>query len=502
MIMNQDFRLASIFQDNMVLQADKPIRFFGECSPKVKIHIEFLDYRYEFHPLEPDFLFALAPLPVINKPFELTIYSDNQKEIIKNCLVGDVFICGGQSNMAFTVNEAINIERVDNLNIRLFEVPKLPYEGAEVDFEWLYQNNPKWLIQEKDSIGWFSAIGYFVANKLYDKIDRPIGIISLNMGDTTVFTWIDEDSQKHDDSIKFYWEQYQKELKKYKTEKAYEEEFKKKFYALMEFYGEIEKGVSLGLSSEESHKRAYEKVPDPFPPMGPMHQNRPAGLFETMVKRVVPYSSKAILYYQGENDKLNYRVYKHAMDVFTACWRKHFKDELPIVIVQIAGYEYFDVEELAVAKLRDAQADFLNVAEKKYVACGADAGERYNIHPKDKNKIAERLTNVLLEYVYHQKKNTISPQVSSFERKDNLIRLKIINNKLPLRSTGKQGCFKGLNDKGEIFDIVEYNIESDAIEIKIDSDITEIRYGYENFPNMFIYSENDLPLLPFRILIR
>jgi sialate O-acetylesterase len=485
--------------DKMVFQADKPLKIFGTAEKELNIKINLLNNDYEFTVKKGEFCLDLPSLPIIKEEFTLKVSGGNTDYIIKDCLVGDVFICAGQSNMAFTVNEGINIEQTPNPLIRSFEVPKRPHYGLEDKPGWEFLNNYQWLIADENNIKWFSAIGYLVASSLQKEKGIPIGIISLNMGDTTVFAWIDELTLSENKNLKYILDNYYQEIKKYKTEKEYDDYFNQQLPLLMNFYGMLDEGVRLGLSSEEAHKRAFAKIPNPYLPMGPKNQNRPCGLFDTMVKRVIPYQAKAILYYQGENDKLNYDIYKEAMDTFTKSWRRSFQSELPIIITQIAGYEYVDVDPLAVSYLRREQAKFLNLEEKKYVITAADCGERYDIHPRDKTKVADRFVRVLNEFVYHLGDNSLSPMYDSHLLVGNKLTIKVKNNSLHLKCIDKHGRFQVVNKENELKDVSVYQLNGDEIIILLDEEIIELRYAFSNYPDMFIYTDNDLPVMPFQI---
>ncbi len=501
--MNIDFELAKIFQDNLVFQREKPVLIFGKAKKNIKIKIEFLNYKYEFKTTTEDFCFTLTRLPIIRHGFKLRVYTDNQEIILNNIVVGDVFLAMGQSNMAFTVGEATEIDIEEFTNVRSYEVPKLPYEKAEEEFSWLYQNNPKWSAANKDNIKWFSALGYGIAKDLIKTYDIPIGIISCNMGDTTIFTWLDEQSMKRNPDFQFYLEYYQTEYQKFQSFKDYDTFYKKQLPLLMEFYGIIEQGVKAGLDSKIAHENAFKAIPNPYLPMGPKHQNRPFGLYEMMTSKIIPYPSKAIIYYQGENDKLNYHVYKQAMDCLTNSLRTAFHDNLPVITVQIAGYEYIDIDPLASSHLRTAQAAFLNINEQKYVATAADLGEQYNIHPKSKTVLAKRISGILKEFVYHEGVNSLSPGVDSYQIRDTSLIIKTKNNQLNLLKKNIQNdFFIGITKDNQEIKLRNYQIDKKEIIIKDLDRIKEIRYGYCNFPELFIYTENDLPLLPFRIIIK
>ncbi len=485
----------------MMFQANKPVYIFGNCEQGIEITIEILGKNYSVKTDADEFCFLIDELPVIKKPFEFKVASKNHELIIKDCLAGDVFICTGQSNMQFTCNEAKDIDYQDIPSLRMYEVPKLPYENAEKEFEWLYHNDPKWVSCTKESAKWFSAIGYLVGRDLSEVHDIPIGIVSCNMGDTTIFSWIDQEELQKDKRVSRILDTYKQEIEKFSSYEDYNKYFMKQLPILMEFYGVIEKGVAKGKSSEEAHADAFKAYPNPYLPMGPKNQNRPSGCFEMMMKKIVPFSNKGFLYYQGENDKVNHDIYGYGLELLVSSWRKVFKDHsLPFVICQIAGYQTTDLYDFESGRLRDRQREFLNVENRQYVVTAVDQGEEFNIHPKNKNMVAKRFFDVIEEYVYENGENSLSPQYASYDWVEDFLIIYTKDNPLDLtRKPGISG-FKGVFADGER-DILDIHVAGNNLVITNVSDILELRYAYDHYPVCSIYTTNGLPLLPFRIVL-
>ena len=503
--MQESFKLAQVFQDHMMFQADQPIRLFGVCQTPSTLVVTVLNQKYQFSITPDRFLIELPVIPYQKDCFEILIEdSIHEKIVLSDCIFGDLFIASGQSNMQFTVQEGIYDDLIETKDIRLYEVPKLPYENAHIEFPYLYSSNPKWSYATKEAALKFSAIGFFVASELYQRHHRPIGILSCNMGDTSVFSWIKYEDIVSNQALLPYLKTYQTELDKYRSIEEYNERFHIQLPRLMAFYGEIEKGIKSGMPSIKSHDEAYKLYPDPYIPMGPKHYNRPAGCYETMIEQIVPLSIKGALYYQGESDHQNCEMYEEAFKTLVASWRKRFLNEqLPIIYVQIAGYNYPLTKKDAIPIVREAQGRLLSVDNHCFMVSALDLGESQNIHPRNKTIVSNRISNVIDEYLYHHGSHSLSPEYSSHEfLSDSTLMIKVKNNDLPLKSiTGNNLGFSALKEDNQWITIDNIVINAQSILIQNAKSYREIRYAFDNDPKMDIYSNNDLPLLPFRLVL-
>lgn len=500
--MKRDFTLAQIFQNNMVFQANKPIYIFGECQPNIAIDIVIYNQTYHFITDSDTFIFKLKPLPIIKNPFDFIIRSENTDICINNCLAGDVYLCTGQSNMQYVGKDVIDTEYQDIKNLRLYEVPKLPYVGAEKEFDWLYNNHPQWYEATKTSEETFSAIAYMVGKDLIKDHDIPIGMVSCNNGDTTIYSWLNKKVIKQNNALKPYLENYNAWQKEFKSFDDYDQYFKKQLPILMEFYGLLDKYRAEGFSSDDVYKKAHEVYPNPYLPMGPKNQNRPGGCYDTMLSKIIPFANNGIIYYQGENDVSRPKEYQGAIQELINSWRHDFKDDLPFINCQIAGYIYNDVESSKVAELRMAQASILDIEKKQYVVSAADKGEANNIHPVKKAEVAKRIYHVINEFIYNKGENSLSPMIDDFDLENDQLIIKTKLNALNLYVIdNNQTGFYGLDTSDHLIAINDISVIGNQIILNNIKAFKEIQYGYESFPVMSLYTENDLPLLPFKIII-
>lgn len=496
-------QLAQIFRNNMVFQANKPIYIFGKATPLSTIEIEILNKHYEFTVEKEDFCFELVALPITKVAFDVLIQSNDQKIILSNCLVGDVYLCTGQSNMQYVCKDVINVEYKELPNLRLYEVPKLPYFGAEKEFDWLYTNDPQWQIATLESEKTFSAIGYMLGKDIVINHDIPVGIISCNQGDTTIYSWLSKETIANNQVLKPYLDTYNEWENEYENYDEFSKKYNEQVPKLMEFWGLLDQFRSEGFSSEEVYEKAHKIIPYPYLPMGPKNQNRPAGCYDTLLKTIIPFSNNGIIYYQGENDVSRADEYKVAIAELINLWQKDFRDESIFINCQIAGHIYSETPDLEVAKLRDAQASIIDIEQLRFVTTAIDYGEESNIHPVNKTEVAKRIYKIIDQYIYQGGEDSLSPMFDYYMKSQEEIQIYTKYNQQDLIiKDAKVSGFYGVTKDDCFKEIDQVKVDKNKIVI---SDITpykEIRYGYSAFPNLSIYTRNGLPLLPFRLMIK
>ncbi|MFA6648543.1 MAG: sialate O-acetylesterase [Candidatus Izemoplasmatales bacterium] len=503
--MKPHFTLASIFTDHMMFQAGKPSYIFGKCLKRQEIRIRINGSTFRYKTTDTTFCFELPAMPYIKEPFDFEVVCQNQKETIHNCLVGDIFIVSGQTNMKFPLKDTYETKVKENPNIRLYQVPALPYANAHLEFPDFYTNNAFWDTCNFESAMKFSAIGYFVAQILQKEQNTPIGIISCCLDDSSILSWAGIIELSQTPEMQKYLSAYLSAYGKYRNINEYSDAFNSQLPKWYHFVEEIQANIRAGMTAEKGYFTAKKNNPSVELPMGPKHYNRPAGAFETMVSTITPFSVCGVLFYQGESDCLNAAMYEDAFKTMITSWRRGFQDiGLPFVLVQVAGYSYPDMPETASAIIRESQAKCINFANNIFMTTAADLGEENYLCPREKTVLANRLASVVLEKIYHCGKNTMAPALFSYRCVEGNIIIYTEYNNLNLVSRSKRNLgFKITKDE-----ITFENVETDHIElsgnqiiIKDVKNIKEIRYNFTNFPHLDIYSTNDLPLLPFRIKI-
>jgi sialate O-acetylesterase len=231
-----------------------------------------------------------------------------------------------------------------------------------------------------------------------------------------------------------------------------------------------------------------------------MHQNRPGGMFDTMVSTLVPFVFRAVVFYQGCSDHERGRVWGRCYRTMVEAWRKAFEQpKWPFLSIQVAGYSYPGVGEDGIMTVREGQSDSADNADQRYLVSAVDLGEEQNIHPRSKRPVAERAAAVLLEKLYGIGEHSASPMIDKIVRRKQQIVLTVKGNKLPLTSRGRsQEAFRYSFDGKTFHTVDQIEVTPYAIHLKVPAEARWIDYAWANYPTCDVYSTNGLPLLPFR----
>ncbi len=214
-----EVRLPKIFSSNMVLQQGIKIPVWGWASPGEKVVVSLNNEKVRTRTGEDGKWHVDLPVHEYGGPFVMTVTGSN-KIVFENVMIGEVWICSGQSNMEMTVANSNNSEEEINTanfpNIRLFKVPKRIAQFPEEDIE-----EGEWKICTPENISDFSAVGYFFGRDLNNELDVAIGLLQTAWGGTVAETWTSPETIKDDPDFKdLLIELQQLDLKKYMAEKT------------------------------------------------------------------------------------------------------------------------------------------------------------------------------------------------------------------------------------------------------------------------------------------
>lgn len=199
-VVSANVKLPKIFADNMVLQRNTPIPVWGWAAANEKIEVKFNNQIKKTKADKNGKWMIRLDNETAGGPYELSIIGNN-KIVIKNVLVGEVWLCSGQSNMEFTVSEAINAEK--EMNDANF--PMIRHFDVANDVSSLPKNDVKdgkWEVCSKTTVGNFTAVGYFFAKKIYDELKIPIGLINASWGGTNSEAWTSREAFENNDEFK------------------------------------------------------------------------------------------------------------------------------------------------------------------------------------------------------------------------------------------------------------------------------------------------------------
>lgn len=487
-----DLKLPAMFTDHAVLQREMPVPVWGWAEPGAAVHVAIAGQTQKTKADEKgNWQVKLEPLSV-GEPLKLVVESGNERLQVNDILVGEVWLCSGQSNMEMSVNEVTNgdleIAGAHNPQIRLVRVKEPGNQSPVEDFDG------EWKVCSPKSVGGFSAVGYFFGRELHNQLNVPIGLIDDSWGGSACEAWINRD--------------------RLEGNLLYE--------ALLKRWGDKTKDFedakwSADMSDWRAKAAAAKRAGKPAPPR-PKASNdeavgnhRPANLYHARLEPVMPYGIRGVIWYQGESNAGRAYQYRDMFPLMIQSWREDWKQgDFPFYWVQLADYmaEQPEPGESAWAELREAQTMTQDELPNTAQAVIIDVGESADIHPKNKLEVGRRLARLALARDYGKKVEWQSPQYESMEKKGGKIVVKFKDVGGGLRTVDginpkDKSAARGFAIAGEDkkWHWAEAKIVGrDQVEIssKDVEDPVAVRYAWADNPVCDLYSAGLLPVTPFR----
>ncbi len=483
-----DVKLPAVISDNMVLQQGMEVPIWGWAEPgeQVMVSVSWHSMAWGVSAdKDGKWMFKMNP-PKVGGPYEMTISGKNSIKI-RNILVGEVWVCSGQSNMAMPVSRSTNAEQeiaaADYPNIRLLTVERKTAEQPQADCVG------NWSLCSLQTIPDFSAVAYYFGRELHKELDVPVGLIHTSWGGTPAEAWTRREMLEVEPDFALILERFADVVAKYpEAKKEYEQKVKK-----------WEDAVKKA--------RAEGKKPPrrPREPVGPVHHQSPGILYNGMIAPLIPYGIQGAIWYQGEANANSGRSYQYRK-LFPAMienWRNDWgQGDFPFLFVQLANFRDIVPEpaESAWAELREAQLMTLSLP-KTGMAVIIDIGDADNIHPKNKQDVGKRLALWALAKTYGRKLVYSGPLYKSMKVEGGkiIVHFEHIGGGLVV---GGGEPLKGFAIAGADRKFVWADAKINGIIIVIDSDkVAEpvaVRYGWADNPVCNLYNKQGLPASPFR----
>lgn len=331
--------LNKIFSSHMVFAANKPIRIYG--YGKGEAVVTFAGEEKKIISDTDEWLVEFQPMNY-GGPYLLKFKSDTYDVILDDIYVGEVYLFSGQSNAELPMRET-NIreeEYVDEKRLRLFTVDRL----AESNF---FKSDNGWTVCNRNEVSNWPALGYLSGNNIIKEKNIAIGIIDCTQGASVIESWVPEATFKN-------------------------------------------MGINIPIENKMSDHRNTEYS----------RWNKDAALYKEQFLSVVPFQFSAVVWYQGESDTSDDEalVYDKEVCALIDIWRNDLKNEkLPFVIVQLADYCRPE-NSSAWASIQEAQERVQTMRKNVKTVISSDVCETDDIHPKTKDKLAERITVALLSF--------------------------------------------------------------------------------------------------------
>jgi sialate O-acetylesterase len=442
-VVQADVRLPKIISDHMVLQQQQKVNVWGWAEAGEKVVVKLAESSAETNADQHGKWKVTLDPPAAGGPYEMTITGNNTLNV-KDILVGEVWVCSGQSNMEWPIAASNNAnEETENAkfpNVRLFTVTKKIAQDPQSDCEG------SWMPCDPSSVASFSAVGYFFGRRLHQELKVPVGLVNSSWGGTLAEAWTSHST----------------------------------------------------LAGDEMFAKILERSAN-FDPRTP-HQA--SVLFNGMINPLIPFGIRGAIWYQGESNIGRAEQYAVLFPAMIQDWRKNWgQGEFPFYYVQLAPYRYGKADPALCAELREAQLKTLSVPNTGMVVT-MDIGNVTDIHPRNKQDVGRRLAGWALSKTYGRNDLIYSgPLYESMSVEGDKIRLKFKHVAEGLVAKG-EGPLTDFTIAGEDQKFVPAEAVIDGQTVVVSSkDVPQpvaVRYGWRDDAQPNLFNSAGLPASPFR----
>lgn len=497
-----DVAVSGLFSDHMVLQRDMPLPVWGSARPGEEVAVTLANRKGAAKAdAAGRWRVTLESLPA-GGPLVLTITGRNTLAI-KDVLVGEVWVCSGQSNMAFAVPRAVNgkeeAAQAAYPKIRLLKVARRPADEPGDDV------GGHWQICSPDAVADFSAVGYFFGRDLEKSLNVPIGLIDSSVGGTPAESWTPRPVLEADPALKVVFDNWQKRIAAAEAaERKQAAGSTERRQATRPAGRRATRSVTTRPAPGQAGTRARSGVARPAYTAAQLRRSsqRPAVLYNAMIHPLVPYAIRGVIWYQGEANTGRAYQYRKLFPAMIESWRRAWgQGGFPFLFVQLAGCQRGQKApyESAWAELREAQTMTLSLP-KTGMAVITDVSEANNIHPANKQEVGKRLALAARAVAYGQKIAYSGPLYDSMSVEGDKIRIKFKHAEGGLEARG--GPLKGFAVAGDDRKFVEATATIDGEAVLVGSDkvdrLAAVRFGWADVPDGNLYNKAGLPASPFR----
>lgn len=459
-------QIPDVFNSKMVLQRGVPIPVYGTANSSEKITIEFNGEKLstktdKFGNWRIEFLAKKA-----GGPYSIIIESKDKRIVLDDILIGDLYLCSGQSNMSFelksTARAKEEIPKANFPEIRLYNMKTVAWGGK---YKWSEEQLQKtnnleffsgnWEICTSETASEFSAIAYHFGRKVHEETGVPIGLIHNSKGGSPTESWIDRKTLEFHPQLVDVLMNWEKN------------DFVQAF---------CRERTAFNNQNSENPKQRH-----------PFH---PAYLYESGIEPLKGLPIKGVVWYQGESNAHNVEFHEQLFPALVESWRNVWGEDLPFYFVQLSS-----IKRPSWGHFRDSQRRLAQEIPNCEMAVSSDMGHPTNVHPTKKKEVGERVALLALNKLYNNDNQWQGPAVKDFEFNKNKIvveygfakELKTSDNKL-LRTFEVAG-------QNEIYKPAKTKIKGNKIEIWSDEvqNPKHFRYGYKAFNDANLINEAGLP---------
>jgi sialate O-acetylesterase len=480
-----DVKLPAVFSDHMVLQRDRAIPVWGWADPGEKVTVS-IQQKEKTVTAKPDGSWRVDLDSVsAGGPINVTVKGHNTITL-NDVLIGEVWICGGQSNMEWKLENCSDaqsaIESAADPEMRLFQIEHTTADAPQKDCKAV------WAKSDATSAAPFSGVGFHFGKILRKELKVPVGLIQPTWGGTPAEAWMSDSALREGDRYAGLF----KRIEEWKQSAAAEQ-------------AEYDKAVAAWQDDAKKAKAQGEKPPKkPAQPKSIRQPLYPSTLYNGMIAPVAPFASRGVIWYQGEANAERAHQYRALLPALIKDWRRAWENEsMPFGIVQLAnlGPVYAKPIEPSIwCELRDAQLQTVREVPNTGLAIAVDIGDEKSIHPTNKAEVGRRLSLWALAKVYGQAIAYSGPVFEKQTIEDGAIRLSFAfaDGLRPRDGSELQGfAIAGENQK---FAEADATIEGNEIVVKSPQvkKPVAVRYAWKKNPVCNLVNAAGLPASPFK----
>lgn len=464
-------RMSSLYADYMVLQRDMPLDIHGTANTGEKITVEIGGQKTEaVADNQGKWSVVLSPMQAA-EDLTLTITAGKQRKVFSHVAVGEVWLCSGQSNMAFMLCQAENgkedIAAADDPQLRLFDM-KGRWETYDVAWpascldslnHLQYFHETTWQPSTPESASRFSAVGYYYGRMLRQKLGVPVGLICNAVGGAPTEAWVDRNS----------------------LETA--------------FPNILSNWLQNDFIQDWVRGRAAKNLTNDQTKLG-RHPYEPCYLYESGILPLQRYPIKGVIWYQGESNAHNKDAHAKLFSLLVDGWRQNWNNpDMPFYFVQLSS-----LNRPSWPWFRDSQLRLMKEISNTGMAVSSDCGDSLDVHPRRKQPVGERLARWALAKTYGQHITPSGPVFSSVTRQADALIVSFLYADGLQTSDGKApSCFEIAEEDG-LFQPATATIE--GCKVRLTSPTLKhpryVRYAWQPFTRANLVNGDQLPASTFR----
>ena len=493
-----DVALPKVFGDHMVLQQNRPIVIWGFADAGEEVTVTIGDASAKATPdAAGRWQVELPALPATAPDAEgLTVTIAGKNTLtLTDVLVGEVWLCSGQSNMQWPVQRSANAEQetaaADHPRLRLLQVQQTATDEPQRDI----RGGP-WQVCTPQTVPGFSAVGYFFGRQLHRELGVPVGLINSSWGGTPAEAWTTAASMASHEATRPIIEAQERAVAAYPEAKA---QFEADLAAWEQEQAKAKADAEAAGQPEPKPTRRK-----PQAPRGPDHPHRPQGIYNGMIAPLTPLPLAGVIWYQGESNASRAGQYRVLLGQLIGDWRSAFATpDLPFGIVQLANFKKRQEQptDTEWAQLREAQYLVTTDLPGTGLAVAIDIGDADDIHPRNKRDVGERLSRWALNQVYGRNVLPSGPVAEAAAVEGNTVRVTF--NYVGEGLASRQGPLTGFAIAGEDQKFVwaDATIERNSVVVSSPQVPAPrfVRYAWGDNPECNLYNADGLPAVPFRI---